>query len=253
MSLLAGKTAIVTGGGQGIGLGISRQLLAAGASVLIAQRSPLPDELVAHENAHFVAVDLLQADAPVLIAEVAQNLLGGCDILVNNAGFMFEKHIEAMSLEDWDNMMIVNMRAPVFLAKALLPQMRQRGGGSIINIGSIEGLASNPLHAAYCASKAGVHGFSRALAVDLGKDNIRCNAIAPGWIESALSLDYINSQPDPESAREGLLKMHPVGRTGQPDDIGKTVVYLASDLSEFVTGQVITVDGGRTAKLPLPF
>lgn len=253
MSLLAGKTAVVTGGGQGIGLGISQQLLAAGASVLITQRSPLPDELVAHENVHFVAVDLLQADASVLIAEAAQSLLGGCDILVNNAGFMFEKHIEAMSLEDWDNMMIVNMRAPVFLTKALLPQMRQRGGGSIINIGSIEGLASNPLHAAYCASKAGVHGFSRALAVDLGKDNIRCNAIAPGWIESALSIDYINSQPDPESAREGLIKMHPVGRTGQPDDIGKTVVYLASDLSEFVTGQVITVDGGRTAKLPLPF
>ncbi|MCY1297161.1 3-oxoacyl-[acyl-carrier-protein] reductase FabG [compost metagenome] len=165
---------------------------------------------------------------------------------------MFELSLDEMSEDDWDRMMAVNMRAPVFLAKALLPQLRKRGG-SIVNIGSIEGLGANPWHAAYCGSKAGVHGFTRALAVDLGRDGIRCNAIAPGWINSDLSHAYIDAQPDPAQARAGLLKLHPVGRTGEPQDIGSVVVFLASDPAAFITGQVIVVDGGRTAKLPLPF
>ncbi|WP_315983443.1 SDR family oxidoreductase [Aliamphritea spongicola] len=172
---------------------------------------------------------------------------------MNNAGFMFEMSLDDMTEADWDRMMTVNMRAPVFLCKALLGQMRAKGGGSIINIGSIEGIGANPLHAAYCASKAGVHGFSRALAVDLGNDGIRCNAIAPGWINSDLSNDYINTQQNPDQAWQDLYAMHPIGRTGEPADIGAMVAFLASDAAGFVTGQTFTVDGGRTAKLPLPF
>jgi meso-butanediol dehydrogenase/(S,S)-butanediol dehydrogenase/diacetyl reductase len=133
-----------------------------------------------------------------------------------------------------------------------LPLLRT-AGGSIINIGSIEGLAANPEHTAYCASKGGVHALTRAMAVDLGKDNIRVNAIAPGWIRSDLSDDYINAQPESEQAWEDLYKMHPVGRIGEPDDVGQLAVFLASDASTFVTGQVIVIDGGRTSKLPLPF
>ena len=95
--------------------------------------------------------------------------------------------------------------------------MRERGGGSIINIGSIEGLGANPDHAAYCASKAGIHGMTRAMAVDLGADNIRCNAIAPGWIASELSETYLESLADPAAAREALNRLHPVGRVGRPD------------------------------------
>lgn len=150
-------------------------------------------------------------------------------------------------------MLAVNLTAPVFLSKQLLPLLRAAGGGSIINIGSIEGLAANPEHSAYCASKGGVHALTRAMAVDLGKDKIRVNAIAPGWIRSALSDDYINVQQNPEAAWEGLYKMHPVGRIGEPEDVGKLAVYLASDDSTFLTGQVIVIDGGRTGKLPLPF
>lgn len=250
---LQNKTAVVTGGGRGIGRGITEALLAQGVQVLIAQRQPLDESLADNDSVHFVAADLADKATPYQIAEVAQACFGGTDVLVNNAGFMFEQHIEDMDESAWDQMMAVNMRAPVFLAKALLPQMRQRGGGSIINIGSIEGIGANPFHAAYCASKAGVHGLTRALAVDLGKDNIRCNAIAPGWINSDLSTDYINAQSDPLQARQALNAMHPIGRTGEPLDIGKTVAFLASDASEFITGQVMVVDGGRTAKLPLPF
>jgi meso-butanediol dehydrogenase/(S,S)-butanediol dehydrogenase/diacetyl reductase len=131
--------------------------------------------------------------------------------------------------------------------------MRQRGHGSIINIGSIEGLAANPAHAAYCATKAGIHGMTRAMALDLGADGIRCNAIAPGWIASDLSDDYLSSQGDPAAAREALNGLHPVGRLGRPSDVGDLAVFLASERSSFLTGEVIVLDGGRTIKLPLPF
>jgi enoyl-[acyl-carrier-protein] reductase (NADH) len=123
---------------------------------------------------------------------------------------MFERTISEIQLEEWDLMMSVNLRAPLFLAQAALPHMRARGGGSVINIGSIEGLGANPDHAAYCASKAGIHGMTRAMAVDLGADNIRCNAIAPGWISSELSEMYLESQPDPAGVRDALNRLHPL-------------------------------------------
>jgi meso-butanediol dehydrogenase/(S,S)-butanediol dehydrogenase/diacetyl reductase len=249
---LKNKVAVVTGGGRGIGRGITEKLLNAGAKVLVAQRQPLDYGLDANQRITGMEADLTQREAPYAIAQVAEETFGGVDILVNNAGFMFEKSLEAMCEADWDQMMIVNMRAPVFLAKALLLQMRHRGGGSIINIGSIEGLGANPWHSAYCGSKAGLHGFTRALAVDLGRDSIRCNAIAPGWINSELTQSYIQAQVDPDRARNEMVKLHPVGRTGSPEDIGDAAVFLASDASSFITGQVLVVDGGRTAKLPLP-
>lgn len=249
---LQDKLAIVTGGGRGIGRGITTSLLAAGARVLVAQRQPLDDELSDNPAVNYLHADLTDKEAPYLIAETAAEL-GGCDILVNNAGFMFEQHIADMTEDNWDKMMVVNMRAPVFLAKAVLEQMRSKGGGSIVNIGSIEGIGANPYHAAYCGSKAGVHGFTRALAVDLGQDGIRCNAIAPGWINSDLSNDYINAQDNPQQAWQDLYAMHPIGRTGEPEDIGAMVCFLASEQAGFVTGQIFVVDGGRTAKLPLPF
>ncbi|MFZ9039796.1 MAG: SDR family NAD(P)-dependent oxidoreductase [Gammaproteobacteria bacterium] len=250
MGSLAGKVAVVTGGGQGIGLGISQAMLAAGAQVLVAQRSPLPETLA---GANWVETDLSQPDSYATIAAAAEAQHAGIDILVNNAGFMFEKTIDEMQLDDWNRMLAVNLTAPLFLSKALLPLLRHNGGGSIVHIGSIEGLAANPEHAAYCASKGGVHALTRAMAVDLGKDGIRVNAIAPGWIRSALSDDYINAQQNPDAAWQGLYQMHPSGRIGEPADVGKLAVYLAGDDSEFITGQVIVIDGGRTSKLPLPF
>ena len=250
MSSLAGKQAVITGGGQGIGLGISQAMLAAGAQILVAQRSPLPDELA---DASWIEADLADAGSYAAIAAAAQQQFGGIDILINNAGFMFEQTIDEMQLDDWNRMLAVNLTAPVFLSKALLPLLRHNGGGSIIHIGSIEGLAANPEHTAYCASKGGVHALTKAMAVDLGKDGIRVNAIAPGWIRSDLSDNYINAQSNPAAAWEGLHKMHPSGRIGEPDDVGKLAVFLASEDSTFVTGQVIVIDGGRTSKLPLPF
>ena len=250
MNNLAGKVAVVTGGGQGIGLGISRALISAGAAVLIAQRSAPSADL---GDTRWVRADLADRDSFGIIEDAARQHFGQVDILVNNAGFMFEKNLDELSFDDWNQMLAVNLSAPVFLSKQLLPLLRRQNGASIINIGSIEGLAANPGHAAYCATKGGIHGLTRALAVDLGNDGIRVNAVAPGWIRSELSDNYINAQADPASAWEGLFRMHPLGRVGEPDDVGKLVVYLASDDAAFVTGQVIVIDGGRTSKLPLPF
>ncbi len=251
--LLKDKVAIVTGGGRGIGRGISERFLEEGARVVIAQRQPLDEALKENPNVRYVSADLCEPQSFELVVSAAVARFGGLDILVNNAGMMFEKPLSEMDQEEWDLMMAVNLRAPAFLVKAALPAMRKRGGGCIINIGSIEGEGSNPEHAAYCASKAGVHGLTRALAVDLGRYGIRCNAIAPGWIKSELSDVYINAQPDADSAWQDLDRMHPIGRVGTPRDIGDISVHLAGDQAGFLTGQVIVVDGGRTAKLPLPF
>ena len=253
MTALDGKTVVVTGGGQGIGEGISHALLAAGAELYIVQRSPLPATLAQLSAVSWIEADLARADSYQAVANSISRTRDSIDALVNNAGFMFEKSLEQMEIDDWNRMLAVNLTAHAFLSRALLPLLRAAGSASIINIGSIEGLAANPEHAAYCASKGGVHALSKALAVDLGKDGIRVNAIAPGWIRSALSDAYINAQDDPPAAWTGLYGMHPAGRVGEPRDVGQLAVYLASDASSFVTGQVIVIDGGRTSKLPLPF
>ncbi len=248
---LAGKVAVVTGGGRGIGLGIAQRFVEEGANLAIVQRNPPPEGMI-NEQVVFIEADLTRSEDCVRAIEMTVAQFGGLDILVNNAGIMFERTVEEMSEQDWDRMMAINLKAPFLLTKRAMPVLRQRGGGSIINIGSIEGLASNPGHPAYSASKAAIYGFTAAVAVDHGRDGVRCNAIAPGWINSDLSDTYLESMPDSARVRRELLAMHPAGRLGEPRDVGNLAVWLGSDESSFVTGQVFVVDGGRTKKLPLP-
>ena len=248
---LEGKVAIITGGGRGIGLGITQRFAEEGARIAIVQRNAPPPSILS-ERTVFIQADLTLPDEIARAVDRTVERFGGLDILVNNAGIMFEKTVEEMSEADWDQMMTVNLKAPFLLTKRAVPLMRSRGGGSLINIGSIEGIGSNPGHPAYSASKAGIHGFTAAVAVDHGRDGIRCNAIAPGWINSDLSEIYLESMPDSTRIRRELLAMHPAGRLGEPRDIGNLAVWLASDESTFATGQVFVMDGGRTKKLPLP-
>lgn len=247
---MAGKVALVTGGGKGIGRGIVEVLLEHGMRVVVAQRSPLEDDLEANPEVAFVAADLTASDDLGDLAERAVAAFGGLDVLVNCAGMMTEQDPAEITTAEWDTMNALNLRTPLFLVQAALPYLS--GGGSIVNVGSVEGIGANPGHAAYSASKGGVHAMTRALAVDLGDRGIRCNAVAPGWIESNLNEAYIASMKDPQAARDELRRLHPVGRLGRPRDIGEAVAFLASDRAGFITGEVLVVDGGRTAQLPTP-
>ncbi|RWE25111.1 MAG: glucose 1-dehydrogenase [Mesorhizobium sp.] len=248
---LAGKIAVITGGGRGIGEGITQRFAEEGARIAIVQRNS-PPETILNDQVLYVKADLSNSQDIAAAIQTVIERFGGLDILVNNAGIMFEKTVEEMTEAEWDEMMDINLKAPFLLTKAAMPHLRKRGGGSIVNIGSVEGLASNPKHPAYSASKAGIHGFTAAVAVDHGREGIRCNAIAPGWINSDLTNIYLDSMADSARVRRELLTMHPVGRLGEPRDVGNLALWLASDESAFVTGQVYVIDGGRTKKLPNP-
>ncbi|NKI59436.1 SDR family oxidoreductase [Labrenzia sp. PO1] len=244
MMRFEGKIALVTGGRSGIGRAIARRLQNEGARVFTAQRGEDP------EFEH-VRADFADMEAPASIIEDVVTNGGRLDVLVNNAGLMQEVAIEDMSLADWQHSLAVNLTAPFLMIKHALPHLRQTRG-TIVNVGSIEGIGCNPLHAAYSASKAGLHGLTRAVAVDHGKDGVRCNAVAPGWIDTELNLEFIKATPDPDAFRRDIGKIHPAGRTGKPEEVAALVAFLAAEESGFVTGQVYTVDGGRMTRLSLP-
>ena len=239
------KVALITGASSGIGEAIARRFEAEGYHVLTAQRRTAP-------VGETIALSLLDDDAPDRISAAVVEKAGRLDVLVNNAGVMLEGTVQESSLEDWETQIRLNLTVPFQLSKALMPLLHA-SKGSIINISSIEASGSNPRHPAYCASKAGLNGLTRAIAVDEGPKGVRCNAVAPGWIDTPLNIDFINSLTgDTAAFHQGLKDIHPIGRTGRPEEVANLVHWLASDEAGFTTGQIITVDGGRTAKLSLP-
>jgi len=248
---LKGKIAIVTGGSRGIGRAIVARFLAEGARVVTAARSEPETPLPKTEQLQWQQADVSNAEDVERLFAAAERL-GGVDVLVNNAGLQLERTIERTSEEEWDRVMAVNLKSVFLCSRAAIPLMRRRGGGSIVNIGSYDGFVADPNLAAYCAAKGGVHALTRAVAVDHGRDGIRCNAICPGWIETDMLEAYYESLPDPAAARRKINEIHPLGRTGQPLDIANLALWLASDEAAFVTGQLFTADGGLTAQAPQP-
>ena len=249
---LEGKRCIVSGGSKGIGRAIVERFLGEGASVVATARSAPTVPLPASDHLAFLAGDSADpAHARALVA-MAGERFGGLDVVVNNAGMQIEKTIADTTDEEWDRIFDVNVKGVFLLCRAALPALTAAGGGAIINIGSYDGFVADPGLAAYCATKGAVHALSRAIAVDHGAQNIRCNVICPGWIKTEMMDAFLNSLPDPTSAAGKLDANQPIGRVGQPGDIASMALWLASDESAFTTGQLFVCDGGLTAKAPQP-
>jgi len=243
MIRFSGQVALITGGSSGMGAATAALLADGGARVFCAQRGAS-----AHEDIH---ADFADPASPKAVIDTLRARAGRLDILVNNAGVMREGTVEETPEADWHLQMQINLTAPFLLIRHAMPLLRE-DGGAIVNVGSIEGLGSNPRHPGYCASKAGLHGLTRAVAVDHGPDGVRCNAVAPGWIDTELNEAFIDSMTDPAAFREQIGDIHPLRRTGSPDEVAKLICWLASKDADFVTGQIYTIDGGRTAQLSLP-
>ena len=240
------RVSVVTGASQGIGWGIANKLGVEGATVIVGDLNEIADDFPF--EATYEHLDVTNESSVKGFFESVKQRFGRLDILVNNAGIMFEKHFLDTRVEDWDRMMSVNLRGVFICSKYGAELMASSGGGAIVNIGSIEGNVCNPDHAPYAASKSGVHGLTRAIAVDMGPYNIRCNAVLPGWIVTALNEGYFETLKNREKAEQAMIALHPAGRLGRPADVADMVCWLASDEAAWVTGHEFIVDGGRLAR-----
>jgi 3-oxoacyl-[acyl-carrier protein] reductase len=245
MNLLKGKNVIITGGSRGIGKGIAENFAKNGANIAFTNIEMSDESIELSKNLEKLGVKAKAYESNAADFEAAQKLaddvindFGSIDVLVNNAGITKDNLLMRMSEEDFDKVMKVNMNSVFNNTKAVLRPMLKQRSGSIINLSSVVGVKGNPGQSNYSASKAAIIGFTKSIALELGSRNIRCNAIAPGFIETemtkALNDDQVNDWAD----------NIPLKRTGQVDDIANTSLFLASDMSAYVTGQVINVCGG---------
>ena len=245
MNLLKGKNIIITGGSRGIGRGIAEKFAEQGANIAFTCIKMSDSSIELAKNLEKIGVkakayesDAADFDAATKLAEGVLNDFGSIDVLVNNAGITKDNLLMRMSEEDFNDVMKINMNSVFNNTKAVLRQMLKQRSGSIINLSSVVGVKGNAGQSNYSSSKAGIIGFTKSVALELGSRNIRCNAIAPGFIETemtkALSNDQVND----------WAESIPLKRTGQVEDIANTSLFLASDMSSYITGQVINVCGG---------
>jgi 3-oxoacyl-[acyl-carrier protein] reductase len=238
---LSGQTAFVTGSTRGIGLAIATGLYASGAKVAVVGRDLGRAQAVASdlgERATGVACDVVRSDQVDAAIAAAEAVLGPIGILVNNAGVTRDNILLRLTDDDWDSVLDANLKGAFHTTRAVIKGMMKRRSGRIINISSIVGLTGNKGQANYAASKAGLIGFTKSVAKEYASRNILVNCIAPGFIETDMTASL------PDAARASLLEEIALGRLGRPEDVAGTVLFLASDLAAYITGQVLVVDGG---------
>ena len=244
------RTAIVTGASRGIGAATARALDRAGARVALVARSRGDLEETAQGLEHdpvIVVGDLREPRAPIDVGMQALEALGRVDILVNNAATAARLDTVDSDAEAIDEMLAVNIRAPLLLIATLVPSMIERGSGSIVNLSSVSALVGTPRRAAYAASKGGLDAATRSMAMELGPTGIRVNSVAPGVVDTAL---WAKNKAIP-GVIEKVNEQTPLGRWAVPDDIADVIVFLASDAARFVTGETISADGGMARTFDL--
>jgi NAD(P)-dependent dehydrogenase (short-subunit alcohol dehydrogenase family) len=250
------RAAIVTGGAMGIGRAVVECLLREGASVLLVDINDDAGRATAAALAQpparlaFWRADIAKAGdaAAAVAAAVAQ--FGGVDILVNNAGIQAYGGPADTTEEVWDRVMAVNLKGQWLMSKYAIPEMLKRGKGAIVNVASVQGLASPRNSVAYSTSKHGMIGLTRTMAVDLAAQGVRVNCVCPGTVDTPLVRWVINQDADPAKLEKVLNQMHPIGRIAQPKEIAEVVVFLAGDRASFMTGSIVTVDGGLLVPIP---
>ena len=247
---LEGKVAIITGAATGIGRATALLFAREGASVVIAdvneddaQRTVanIEDE---GGSARFVQADVSEAEDVQALMERAAEEMGGIDVIVNNAGAQRSGAVTEFEESEWDLLMRVNPRSCFLGAKYGVPHLRERGGGSIVNVSSLAGLKGGPGMTAYSASKGAIIAFTRALAEELAPDNIRANSVCPGWIDTPFNEPAIEFMGGRAQQEEMVQQTVPLKRQGTPEEIAPGILYLASDASSYVTGQELVIDGG---------
>jgi 2-keto-3-deoxy-L-fuconate dehydrogenase len=236
----SGKRALVTGAGSGIGEAVARGLHAEGAEVVLAD--------LRAEAVEAIAAELGERATPVTLdvrdEEAVRRVVGDLDVLANVAGIGSTTTAPETALDTWEDVFAVNARGTFLCCKHAIPSMVARGGGSIVNMGSVAGLVGLRNRAAYCASKGAVIALTRALAIDHVADGVRVNAVCPGTVDSPWVRRLVDEIGE---SLDALRARHPMGRLGEPDEIAAAVLYLASDDAAFVTGTAFAIDGGLTA------
>ncbi|MGB8402722.1 MAG: SDR family NAD(P)-dependent oxidoreductase [Mycobacterium sp.] len=239
---------VVTGGASGIGLASAKALIADGRAVALFDISPQVESVASSIGAHGFVIDCSDTESMSVGVAAAAAALDGIDGLVHAAGRVAAEPVGAFTAESWDAVVDVNLRAQALLSQMLLPHFeRALAGGaapSIVGISSIEGLVGNPFIPAYCASKAGLLGLTRSMAGQLGPMGIRVNAVCPGFIETPMLADALAV----DEVKSAFVAAAPLGRLGQPEEIGATVAFLMSAKASFITGTQIVVDGGVTSR-----
>lgn len=247
---LQDKIAIITGAGAGIGAATAEVFVREGAKVVVADFNGDAANTVAEalgENAVGCKVDVRSSAEVKAMVDLAVSTFGGLDIIVNNAGRGMIGTVETTGEDDWDDIVAVNLKGVYLCSKHAVPALRARGGGSIVNTASNIVTFGIKDRAAYVAAKGGVSALTRAMALDHADDNIRVNSVAPGVIWSNYYDKMLKEVADPDAFVRGLKARSPMARVGQPEDIAKAILYLASDESSFATGSMMTVDGGASA------